>query len=78
MRDRRKDRETNALTSVRTVHSRAFTSLAELERGNWRMNGEYSYDDRNNGLISMQDEDYDEMREALEKVVELLQPWAKK
>ena len=72
MRDRRKEKETTALTSVRTVHSRALTALNELERGNSRHDGQWTYD------VQFLDEDYDEMRSALEKVVKLLQPWAKK
>ena len=73
MRDRSKEKETSALTSVRTVHSRARTALKELERGNSRFDGEYvGFDTR------FQDEDYEQMRAALEKVEELLAPWAKR
>ena len=72
MRDRRKDKETTALTSVRTVHSRARTALKEIERGNSRVNGEFQY----GGTYEL-DEDYEEMKAALENVVALLDPWSK-
>ena len=72
MADRSREKETSALTSVRTVHSRARTSLDELERGNSRHAGEWTYQ------VAFLDEDYEEMRAALETVVELLEPWAKK
>lgn len=71
MRDRSQEKETDALTAVRTVHSRALTALDQLERGNCRHDGDYLYG------IQFQDEDYDEMRAALEKVAELLGPWRK-
>jgi hypothetical protein len=73
MRDRRKDKETTSLTSVRTVHSRARTALNEIRRGNSRVNGEFQY----GGGPYPLDEDFDEMETALEKVVELLDPWSK-
>ena len=72
MGDRSKEKETSALTSVRTVHSRARTALTEIERGNSRHDGVFTYD------VMFQDPDYAEMRAALEKVVELLEPWAKR
>jgi hypothetical protein len=71
MRDRRKDKETSALTSVRTVHSRAETALKEIRRGNSRINGEFQY----GGPPYPLDEDFEGMELALEKVVELLAPW---
>lgn len=75
MRDRSQEKETDALTAVRTVHSRALTGLDQLEQGNIRMDGEYAWNDGD--FLVMQDEDYEEMRAALEKVVELLAPWKK-
>lgn len=72
MRDRSKEKETSALTSVRTVHSRALTAIEEINRGNWRVDGVYV------GREAIPDEDAPEMLAALEKAVELLEPWAKK
>lgn len=72
MRDRSKEKETNALTSVRTVHSRALTAIKEIRRGNWRVDGLYV------GRETIPDEDAPEMIARLEQVVELLDPWAKK
>jgi hypothetical protein len=74
MRDRRKDKETTALTSVRTVHSRAKTALTEINRGNAYVNGEFQY----GGPPYPIDEDYVEMEAALTRVIALLEPWAKR
>lgn len=77
MRDR--GRETsNALVAVRTVLSRAETALEEIERG------EHAPAVGSDGMttrtvdgtwIEFHDEDYDEMRAALEHVVESLEWW---
>lgn len=75
MRDR--GRETsNALVEVRTVLSRAETALYELDRGAYATheNGR-AVMDSNGGYILVADEDYDEMRAALEHVVEALEWW---
>lgn len=80
-RDRSKEKETNALTSVRTVLSRARTALLELERGNSKHDGQWLHFKDADGRyewLTFHDEDYDDMREALEKVVELLKPWSKR
>jgi hypothetical protein len=81
MSDRSKEKETTALTSVRTVHSRALTALDELELGNSKHDGTWLHfpnPDGKHEWVRMLDEDYDEMRTALEKAAELLEPWAKK
>lgn len=71
MSDRSREKETTALTSVRTVRSRARTALVELERGNSKHDGEWTYD------VRFLDQDYEAMRAALETVLELLEPWRK-
>lgn len=75
MRDR--GRETsNALVAVRTVLSRAETALQEIERGEYACDeGGYLIRDESGEWIIAHDEDYDEMRAALEHVVESLEWW---
>lgn len=74
MRDR--GRETsNALVAVRTVLSRAETALQEIERGEHYDAGGWIVRDSDGAWIEWHDEDYDEMRAALEHVVESLEWW---
>ncbi|GAA0627468.1 hypothetical protein HPO96_37080 [Kribbella sandramycini] len=75
MRDR--GRETSdALVAVRTVLSRAETALQEIDRPNYTRDEQGNPVFDSNGFrILSQDEDYDEMRAALEHVVESLEWW---
>lgn len=75
MRDR--GRETSdALVAVRTVLSRAETALREIEWGNnARDANDRPVRDSSGEWIGYHDEDYDEMRAALEHVVESLDWW---
>jgi hypothetical protein len=74
---RNRGRETSdALVSVRTVLSRAETALIEIERGEYACDdGGYPIRDESGEWITYPDEDYDEMRAALERVVESLEWW---
>lgn len=74
---RPRGRETsNALVAVRTVLSRAETALEEIERGEYACDaGGYPLQGESGEWIKYQDEDYDEMRAALEHVVESLVWW---
>ena len=75
MRDR--GRETSdALVEVRTVLSRAETALQEIERGDFARGEDGRIVRDTDGLpLRVHDEDYDEMRAALEHVVESLEWW---
>lgn len=77
MRDR--GRETSSsLVAMRTVLSRAETALDEIERGELVTRDVNDYlivDSATGEFLPHQDEDYDEMRAALEHVVESLEWW---